>query len=92
MTRVRDLAACFFARGLIFHRFALRSGRGNAGRLMHPQLVGQNKMPHHNSHHRYTRTTRRSARNGLRLLRTLPGDRALLTPSLEDLTQLDANP
>jgi hypothetical protein len=33
------------------------------------------------SHHRFTGTTRHSPRNGLRLLRALPGDRACLPPS-----------
>src|ERR1019366_1140303 len=33
------------------------------------------------SHHRFTGTTRHSPRNGLRLLRDLPGDRAFLPPS-----------
>ena len=49
---------------------------------MHPQPRMQNeKQSIRVSHHRFTGTTRHSPRNGLRLLRALPGDRACLPPS-----------
>ena len=58
-------------------------GAGKAGCPMHPQPRVRSKKAHEHSHHRFTGMTRLSPRNGFNgLLRALPGDRALLPPSL----------
>src|SRR4029078_2511190 len=60
-------------------------GAGNAGRSMRPQPRMQNKKAYEHSHHGHTGFTRHSPRNGFNgFLRALPGDRALLPPSLAD--------
>jgi hypothetical protein len=62
-----------------------REGAGNAGRSMHPQPRMQNKKAYECSHHGHTGFARHSLRNGFNgFLRALPGDRALLPPSLAD--------
>src|SRR5436190_24043978 len=49
---------------------------------MRPQPRMQNKKAYERSHHGHTGITRHSPRNGFNgLLRTLPGDRAFLSPS-----------
>jgi hypothetical protein len=89
-TRLRHLAARI-APGLCMNVVPLiTEGAGKAGRPMHPQPRVQSKKAHERSHYRYTELVRPSLRNGLRLIRTLPGDRALLPPSpallIADLT------
>src|SRR6185369_1312966 len=52
---------------------------------MRPQPRMQNKKAYEHSHHGHTGFTRHSPRNGFNgFLRALPGDRALLPPSLAD--------
>src|SRR5204863_2617207 len=64
-------------------------GAGNAGRAMRPQPRMQNKKAYEHSHHGHTRYTRHSPRNGFNgFLRTLPGDRACLSPSQAKLPPL----
>jgi hypothetical protein len=50
-------------------------GRREAGCPMHPQPRVQNKNSTRASHYRFTGVTRSSLRNGLRLIRALPGVR-----------------
>src|SRR5437868_7890772 len=71
----------------------MEEGAGNAGRAMRPQPRMQNKKAYEHSHHGHTGITRHSPRNGFNgLLRTLPGDRAFLSPSpAEYFRQLDAS-
>jgi len=60
-------------------------GAGKAGCPLHPQPRVRNNKAHERSHHRFTGFTRPSLRNGFNgFLRALPGDRALLPPSLAD--------
>jgi hypothetical protein len=51
------------------------------------------KKAHKHSHHRFAGNTQPSLRNGLRLLRALPGDQVFLTPSLDgqEVRQVDAD-
>src|SRR5215212_6000446 len=57
-------------------------GAGNAGCALHPQSRVQNVKSTRGRHHRFTGAARHSPRNGFNgLLRDLPGDRALLSPS-----------
>jgi hypothetical protein len=91
-TRLRILAArC--VRGLQEFPYPPGRGCGNAGRLMHPQLPTPNKTNKRAQSPQIHQNTRRSARNGLRLIRALPGDQDFLTPSPADkkLHRLDAD-
>src|SRR5215212_6860266 len=57
-------------------------GAGNAGCALHPQSRVQKVKSTRGRHHRFTGAARHSPRNGFNgLLRDLPGDRALLSPS-----------
>src|SRR5215217_2009459 len=57
-------------------------GAGNAGCALHPQSRVQKVESTRGRHHRFTGAARHSPRNGFNgLLRDLPGDRALLSPS-----------
>jgi hypothetical protein len=79
---VRDLAARS-TQVIRSHSPSKTEGAGKAGCPLHPQPRVQNKKAHEHSHHRFTGITRPSLRNGFNsLFRALPGDRALLPPSL----------
>ena len=63
-----------------------RRGRGECRvRRLHPRSRVRKKKAHERSHHRYAGAARHSLRDGFNgFLRTLPGDRAFLPPSLTD--------
>jgi hypothetical protein len=78
--RPRDLAACF-ARGLILKvPPSLTEGAGNAGCALHPWPPVQKKSTGV-SNQGYTASAGIPCTMVLRLIRALPGDRALLPPS-----------
>jgi hypothetical protein len=67
--------------------------QGMPGARCTRSLAWEMEKPHEQSHYRYAETNRHSPRNGFNgFLRALPGDRALLPPSLADITRkLDAS-
>src|SRR6202007_1738408 len=84
----------FFARGLLFGPApSEKRARGIQGARCARSLACKIDKTRKHSHHEYTGITRHSPRNGLRLIRTLPGDRACLTPSPAKVAfrELDAN-
>jgi hypothetical protein len=59
-----------------------KKGAGKAGRRLHPRSCTKSARVDH----RFNRIIRLSPRDGLRLIRAHPGDRAFLPPSLHGLT------
>jgi hypothetical protein len=79
-----DIPAARFAPECCIKPFAplISEGAGNAGCPMHPQPRVQNEKAHEQVHHRFTGKRRHSLRNGFNgLLRALPGEPGLLSPS-----------
>jgi hypothetical protein len=76
-TASRSRRVNFFARGIISSSPPWR-GRGNAGRLMHPQTSYAQKQTNGRSHHRYTRTPGAPHAMVLQLLRALLGEPGFL--------------
>ena len=80
--RSRRRRASFAAR---FARLKLQRAQGMPGARCARGLACKNKKAYEYSHHGHTGVTRHSPRNGFNgFLRALPGDRALLPPSLAD--------
>ena len=77
--QLRDPAAGF-TRGLLFRSALLNKGAGNAGCALHPRPPVQQKSTGV-SNQGYTATAGIPCTMVLRLIRDLPGDRALLPPS-----------
>jgi hypothetical protein len=86
-TRFRDLAACIFRARLDFQRLALERAWERRA-LDAPAARSAEKKANQNSHHRYTRTPGAPHAMVYSLYRALPGDRALLTPSLATYANL----
>src|SRR6266480_7648598 len=89
--RLRDLAARWTR--VVHEAFAPKNneGAGNAGRPMHPRpRVQMISKAHERSHHRSTGLTRHSRTQWFYgLLRALPGDQALLSPSSANMVRQD---
>jgi hypothetical protein len=90
-TVVRILAArC--VRGLKEFHCPPGRGCGNAGRLMHPQLPTPKKTNKRAQSLQIHQNTRRSARNGLRVIACSPRRSGFLTPSPADKNSASLTP
>ena len=84
------------SRGAMRPRFANKScpvkirGRGEAGRLMHPQPRMQIKIAYERSHHRFTGNDPAFPAQWFTAYSVISPAIRFLTPSLADLRQLDA--
>src|SRR3954453_9938944 len=89
-TRSRGACPSFAAR---FARLKLQRAQGMPGARCARSLVCKNKKAYEHSHHGHTGFTRHSPHNGFNgFLRTLPGDRACLSPSSAEMSSANLTP